>query len=125
MDAAFNYIKRYEGINALKMYPYEDGRKRCRAQTSYNRPVFISEVKGFPKPSKNVTATVVEDMMKVACATYGAVAIGIDAEFMQFYGGGVYTGPCSIGVNHGVVLVGYGTDENTGLDFWSKKKFKR
>lgn len=119
MDGAFNYIKRYEGLNALTMYPFQPFRGRCSAQKSYNRPIFIEEVKGFPKPQVEKPA-VIEEMMKVATATYGAVAVGIDAEFMQFYGGGVYTGPCSIGINHGVTIVGYGKCEKTGLDYWRK-----
>uniref|UniRef100_A0A336LBY5 CSON008394 protein n=2 Tax=Culicoides sonorensis TaxID=179676 RepID=A0A336LBY5_CULSO len=117
MDAAFNYIRGYEGINARKMYPYQEFRSRCVAQKSYNRPIFITEIKGFPKPQKE-KPEVVEEMMKVATATYGAVAVGIDAEYMQFYGGGVYTGPCTPGINHGVTIVGYGTCEKTGLPYW-------
>lgn len=117
MDGGFNYIKSYNGLNALKLYPYEDGRKRCRAEEKQNRPTIITDIIGFPSPQDVDTATI-EDMMKVAVATHGAVAIGINAENMMLYAGGIYTGPCDNGINHGVVLIGYGVDEVTNLKYW-------
>ncbi|XP_063697783.1 uncharacterized protein LOC134828727 [Culicoides brevitarsis] len=122
MDAAFNYIKRNGGINPQKLYPFEEEAKDCRASPLYNRPIFITDVKGFPKPARagkpGVQANKIEEMMKVATFQHGAVAIGIDAEHMQFYSGGIYTGPCTIGINHGVAIVGYGKCPDTGLDYW-------
>lgn len=117
MAGGFNYIKSYQGVNSRGYYPYEDGRGICRAKIDYNRPLIIDDVKGFPSPQTE-KPEIIEEMMKVAVAEHGAIAVGIDAEFMQFYGGGVYTGPCTIGVNHGVTLIGYGTDIENGLPYW-------
>jgi hypothetical protein len=39
---------------------------------------------------------------------------------MQFYGGGVID-TCCEELNHGVLLVGYGTDDKTKSDYWLVK----
>jgi hypothetical protein len=39
----------------------------------------------------------------------------------MLYKGGVLTKGCGIALNHAVVIVGYGTDAETGLDFWIVK----
>jgi len=54
---------------------------------------------------------------------YGPVSIAIEADqsSFQFYSSGVFTGPCGSNLDHGVTLVGYGTDETTSLDYWIVK----
>jgi C1A family cysteine protease len=49
-----------------------------------------------------------------------AVAIAADREF-QFYSGGVLDIKCGDQIDHGVLAVGYGTDKETGKDFWIVK----
>ena len=41
--------------------------------------------------------------------------------FFFYIIGGVYDGNCGEMVNHGVTLVGYGTDETSNQDFWKVK----
>lgn len=66
-----------------------------------------------------------EDKLKEALATVGPVAVAIDAshESFQFYSQGVYYEPqCdSTQLDHGVLAVGYGTDEQSGQDYWLVK----
>lgn len=61
-----------------------------------------------------------EDAMKVAVATYGPVAVAIDASDWGFayYSSGIYSSTtCKTNVhNHAVLIVGYGTEG--GLDYW-------
>jgi cathepsin L len=45
------------------------------------------------------------------------VQIGIDQGLLD-YKGGVYNGSCGKIINHGCLLVGYGTDPVSKLDFW-------
>lgn len=54
-------------------------------------------------------------------ASQQPVAVGICASpAMQFYGGGVID-TCCEDLNHGVLLVGYGTDKQTNTDYWLVK----
>lgn len=66
-----------------------------------------------------------EDAMMKALATVGPISVAIDAshESFQFYSEGVYYEPqCdSQQLDHGVLAVGYGTEENTGEDYWLVK----
>lgn len=49
------------------------------------------------------------------------VAVGICASpAMQFYGGGVID-TCCEDLNHGVLVVGYGTDKDSNTDYWLVK----
>lgn len=55
-------------------------------------------------------------LMKAASQQPVAVAI-CASPAMQFYRGGVIT-ECCEDLNHGVLLVGYGTDEASGAPYW-------
>jgi len=48
------------------------------------------------------------------------VAVAIDGSCEAFvqYRGGIYTQNCGNDLNHAVTIVGYGTDEKTGTDYW-------
>lgn len=54
-------------------------------------------------------------------ATKQPISVGICASpAMQFYRGGVID-TCCEDLNHGVLVVGFGTDEKTGHDYWLVK----
>jgi C1A family cysteine protease len=54
-------------------------------------------------------------------ASQQPIAVGICASpAMQFYGGGVID-TCCEELNHGVLVVGYGTDAKTNTDYWLVK----
>ncbi|CAE7479655.1 unnamed protein product [Symbiodinium microadriaticum] len=55
-----------------------------------------------------------------AVATVGPVAVNVDASTWHMYESGVFSG-CpqeDVDINHVVQLVGYGTDQDTGMDYW-------
>jgi hypothetical protein len=39
----------------------------------------------------------------------------------QFYKPGVITAKCGTALDHGVLVVGYGKDDETGVDYWKVK----
>lgn len=115
MDNAFQYIKDNGGIDTEKSYPYEAQDDTCK----YNKANSGATDKGFVDiPQGN------EDKLKIALATVGPVSVAIDAshESFQFYSSGVYFEPqCdSEQLDHGVLAVGYGTEED-GKDYYIVK----
>ncbi|KAI4458607.1 cysteine protease family c1-related [Holotrichia oblita] len=115
MDNAFRYVKSNHGIDTESSYPYEAEDDKCR----YNPKNSGATDKGFVDiPSGD------EEKLKAAVAVVGPVSVAIDAshESFQFYSEGVYYDPqCSSEMlDHGVLAVGYGTDDN-GQDYWLVK----
>lgn len=115
MDYAFRYVKDNGGIDTEKAYPYDGDDESCRFK---KRDVGATD-KGFVDvPAGD------EEKLKAALATVGPVSVAIDASHptFQFYAGGVYDEKeCSPeNLDHGVLAVGYGTDED-GVDYWLVK----
>jgi C1A family cysteine protease len=59
----------------------------------------------------------------MAAVAKGPLSVGIQADQLAFqlYRDGVFSAPCGTDLDHGVVLVGYGTDEETGMPYWKVK----
>jgi len=115
MDNAFKYIKANGGIDTEQSYPYKAEDEKCH----YKPRNKGATDKGFVDiESEN------EDKLQAAVATVGPVSVAIDAshETFQLYAGGVYyEAQCSSEqLDHGVLVVGYGTDES-GQDYWLVK----
>jgi len=115
MDNAFQYIKDNHGLDTEESYPYtgEDG--KCH---------FSPDKVGATDVGYVDVESGSEKKLQEAVATVGPVAIAIDAghESFQFYSKGVYyEAHCSSkDLDHGVLVVGYGTDVKGG-DFWIVK----
>lgn len=58
--------------------------------------------------------------LMIAVATMGPVAVSVAASGWGLYSGGIYDDDTmeTRVINHAVVLVGYGTDQETGQDYW-------
>jgi len=116
MDNAFSYIKDNHGLDTESSYPYEGKDDKCRFK---KRAVGATDTGFVDIPEGD------EQKLKEALATVGPVSVAIDAshESFQFYSQGVYDEEeCSPDqLDHGVLVVGYGTDPETEQDYWIVK----
>jgi len=117
MDQAFQYVKDNGGIDTEESYPYEGEDDKCR----FNKTSVGATDTGFV----DVVPQEDEHALKKAVATVGPVSVAIDASSrsFQFYKHGVYNDKeCQQeSLDHGVLVVGYGSDEETGEDYWIVK----
>lgn len=115
MDNAFQYIEDNHGLDTEQSYPYEGKDDRCRFKP---REIGATDTGFVDIPKGN------EEKLKEAVATVGPVSVAIDAshESFQFYSKGVYDEEeCSSeNLDHGVLVVGYGTSP-ANEDYWIVK----
>lgn len=115
MDFVFQYVSE-KGICAEEGYTYvAEEQETCKAQTCL--PVIPpGEVKGY----NDVHPKDTEALMEALAEGPVAVAIEADETVFQFYKSGVLTAHCGENLDHGVLAVGYGTNEK-GEKFWKVK----
>jgi len=110
MTSAFDYIKKNKGIDTEVSYPYTaTGPNACKF-----KPADIgSTITGYT----NIASGSEADL--VAKITEGPVSVAIDASHSSFqlYSSGVYYEPAcsSTALDHGVLAVGYGTDNTKDM----------
>ncbi|CBZ49954.1 cathepsin L, related [Neospora caninum Liverpool] len=112
MNDAFQYVVDSGGLCSEEGYPYLARDGECKR--ACKKVVTISGFKDVPRKS--------ETAMKAALA-HSPVSIAIEADQLpfQFYHEGVFDASCGTDLDHGVLLVGYGTDKETKKDFWIMK----
>ncbi|KAM1022196.1 hypothetical protein FF1_043114 [Malus domestica] len=109
MDYAFEFIIKNGGIDSEEDYPYKGYDATCDPYRKNARVVSIDTYEDVPVNSENA--------LKKAVANQPiAVAIEGGGRDFQLYNSGVFTGRCGTALDHGVTVVGYGTDK--GLDYW-------
>jgi len=117
MDDAFQFIIDNKGICSEASYPYKAVDEKC--QTTCTPVATISSFADVAFDEKNPN----DDTALMAAVQKGPVSIAIEADqpIFQMYTGGVISGPsCGTQLDHGVLLVGYGTDAKLG-DYWIVK----
>jgi len=121
MDNAFKWIKNNGGLCTESDYPYTSGGGSSgMCQTSCqvvegSIPSSYTDVSPVPQ----ITPATVAQMESAVSQQPISVAIEADQSSFQFYSGGVMTGNCGTQLDHGVLVVGYGTDN--GTDYWKIK----
>ena len=114
MDGAFKYVIDAGGIEMEKDYPYQPVDNPC----TFNKTKVAAKFKGYHDVTGGETG------LKEAVAAIGPISVGIDASnpSFQFYKSGVYYEPecSSTMLDHGVLVVGYGSTDN-GTNFWLVK----
>lgn len=111
MTGAFAYTRTY-GIEADTGYKYAASAGNCNS----NSKKVVFKNTGYKVVNAQDTLA-----LKRAVAQQ-PVSVGIDASSssVQLFKGGVITGGCDTGLNHGVLIVGYGTAKN-GQEYWIVK----
>jgi len=111
MKSAFEYIQEAGGIEQAKDYPYDAESHEC---------IFNSKFIALKVTGNIVKENFNEDEMKQMLVNTGPLAIALNADPLMFYGGGIIDASkedCNPdGLNHGVTLVGYGSEK--GQDYW-------
>ena len=112
MDDAFKYVIAEGGLCSESEYPYtaEDG--TCESSSCGTKYDAITSYKDVTSDS--------ESSLEAAVAE-GPVSIAIEADqtAFQFYSGGVLDGRCGTRLDHGVLAVGYGSEDSS--DYWKVK----
>lgn len=111
MDNAFEFIEDNGGLCTEEDYSYLGTQQDTCALCS---PVNGSAVTKWTDVSRN------EEALMVAVAQQPvSIAIEADKVGFQFYKSGIFDGDCGFTLDHGVLLVGYGTED--GVDYWKIK----
>jgi C1A family cysteine protease len=113
MQNAFEWIKK-NGICTETDYPYSSGQGQTGDCKSGCKPAVT--VTGYTNVPPNS-----EEALKAAVSKQPvSIAIEADQSAFQLYHGGVLDNPaCGTKLDHGVLIVGYGTDG--GKDYWKVK----
>ena len=110
---AYKWIKENGGLQSDTDYPYEARGQTCSQDKNKN----IVKISSY-----QLLETTDEEIIKQYLYEIGPLAIGVNAYPLNWYARGVIdwgTENCSHDdINHAVVLVGYGHDDEEGLDFW-------
>lgn len=114
-DNAFQYVMK-NGIDTESRYPYLAHDEPCQ----FKQANIGAKITSFVDvETKNETA------LQIASASVGPISVAIDASHKNFqlYSTGVYNPPVcsSTNLDHAVLVVGYGTDADSGLDYWLVK----
>ena len=113
MDNGFNFAK----SNALcteESYPYKAKGGTCAASSCT-----VGLAKGAVTGYKDVSADSESAMMSAVTQQPVSIAIEADKSVFQLYKSGVLQSTCGSQLDHGVLLVGYGTED--GKDYWKVK----
>merc|ERR1719495_39213 len=102
---AYNVIKKLGGLETEGDYPYDGADEKCKLDQSKLK-VYVNDSVALPTN---------EDELARWVAEKGPISIGINANLMQFYFGGI-SHPWKIfcrpsGIDHGVLIVGYGVEK--------------
>lgn len=109
MDYAFQFIIDNGGIDTDKDYPYRGIDGICDPTKKNAKVVQIDGFEDVPSYDENA-------LKKAVAHQPVSVAIEASGRALQLYQSGVFTGKCGTRLDHGVVVVGYGSEN--GQDYW-------
>lgn len=114
MDYAFEYIVSNKGLCKESDYPYQPEDEKCNKETNKCKK------SGVITGCTDVTPNNEQDLKLAVNQQPVSVAIEADQDVFQFYKSGVLDTPdCGTSLDHGVLIVGYGNENNK--DYWLVK----
>lgn len=118
MDSAFEWVQKNGGLAYESDYPYVSGDgvtiPACTESAAYQDPKVV------PTSWVDVPAKSMSSLMAAVAKQPVSIAIQANQAAFQSYAGGVLTGRCGTRLDHGVLLVGYGTSDDN-VDYWKVK----
>ncbi|KAK6152749.1 hypothetical protein DH2020_012388 [Rehmannia glutinosa] len=108
MDYAFQFIISNGGMDTEDDYPYRGFDGKCDPARKNAKVVSIDGYEDVPQDEKALQKALAHQPVSVAIEASGRA--------LQLYSSGVFTGECGTELDHGVVAVGYGTEN--GVDYW-------
>ncbi|KAG6422089.1 hypothetical protein SASPL_118652 [Salvia splendens] len=109
MDYAFEFIIKNGGIDSEEDYPYTGRDGKC---DTYRKNARVVSIDGY----EDVPVNDEKALQKAVANQPISVAIEAGGRDFQLYQSGIFTGKCGTNLDHGVVAVGYGTEN--GKDYW-------
>jgi C1A family cysteine protease len=117
LGVSFSYVQS-NGLQSDSSYTYQAVQQNCVFDSTKVAVKPISLVYCSNYDNDPQTQCTIEIVYRIL--TKGPASIGIDAgnKHFQNYAGGIYTTKCK-NDDHAVILVGYGVDSKTGLQYWT------
>jgi cathepsin L len=112
MDYAFKYVQSEGGLCSESEYPYTAQDGSCRASSCGQKYDAISGYTDVAHESESA-------LQDAVAAGPVSIAIEADQSAFQFYRSGILSGNCGTALDHGVLVVGYGSE--SGQDYWKVK----
>merc|ERR1712167_155346 len=114
MDDGFKYLEA-KGDALEATYSYTGKTGKCDATKTSKTALKAGAVTTY----NDVTTDSEPQLLAAVAQGPVSVAIEADQSGFQFYKSGVFSGTCGTNLDHGVLVVGYGTD--SGKDYWKVK----
>ena len=105
METVFRYTTK-NGAELLSDYPYTARDETCKFDAS----------KVYKKTTAYHSVAESEAELEKALVEAGPISIGLSDRGFKYYSSGVFDGFCFGGMNHALLLVGYGVDN--GKEYW-------
>ncbi|KAL6587656.1 hypothetical protein OROMI_000635 [Orobanche minor] len=108
MDYAFRFIISNGGMDTEDDYPYNAIDGKCDTARKNAKVVSIDGYEDVPQDEKALQKALAHQPVSVAIEASGRA--------LQLYSSGIFTEECGTDLDHGVVAVGYGSED--GVDYW-------
>ena len=115
MDTAMQYIKANGGLDTDMDYQYAAADGTCDKVKEAKHAATVSGHKDVPQNNA---------VQLAAAVALGPVSIAIEADkpaFQHYSTGVLDSTACGTKLDHGVLIVGYGSDSASGEDYWTVK----